>query len=345
VLKQWAGAVQIAAVYIGTVIGAGFATGKEIAEFFTRFGLYGLFAICFSGLLFIVFGTKMMEIAIDLRADSYEELNHYLFGKTFAGGVNFLMMAMLIGVCGVMLSGAGAVFQEQLHLSRITGISLTIILTFAVMCTGTKGLLGVNTFVVPLMIAFNLLLMSQSVRAEGFFESFAARPETGQIPHAILRALSYAAFNLALAQAVLVPLAAEVKDKSIVRAGGILGGLFLMLILISSHLSLIMLPDVSTVEIPMAHIVKMSFPAIYSIYVVLIFGEIFTSIIGDVYGLEKQLQKYMPMKSGRMFALILAAIAMISFMHYGALLSFLYPLFGYFSLLFIVMLGYKTIRN
>ncbi|MFL6516822.1 MAG: hypothetical protein ACJ8GL_01940, partial [Bacillus sp. (in: firmicutes)] len=36
--RDWTQAFQIAAVYVGTVVGAGFATGKEIVEFFSRFG-------------------------------------------------------------------------------------------------------------------------------------------------------------------------------------------------------------------------------------------------------------------------------------------------------------------
>lgn len=145
------------------------------------------------------------------------------------------------------------------------------------------------------------------------------------MPRALLRALSYAALNLALAQAVLVPVAAEVKDKEVVRAGGILGGVFLTLILISSHLSLVTLPDVAKVEIPMAHIVKASFPGIYFIYVLLIFGEIFTSIIGDAYGLERQMQKYMPMKSGLLYGLIFSAILLISSLHYYRYYRFYIP--------------------
>ncbi|WP_018665320.1 GerAB/ArcD/ProY family transporter [Heyndrickxia acidiproducens] len=343
-MNRWLGAVQIAAVYIGTIIGAGFATGKEIAAFFTRFGLYGFFTIGLAGLVFIVLGTIMMEKAIDMKAQSYEEFNRYLFGKTLAGGINLLMMMMLIGVCGVMLSGAGAVFEEQLHLSRQTGILVTLFLTFSVMMAGTKGLLSVNTFVVPMMIVFNLLLMSQSVRTEGFSRLFWARPDFHESVQAVIQALSYAAFNLALAQAVLVPVASEAGDKKTVRLGGILGGLFLTILLFSSHFSLVTLPDISSLEIPMAHIVKTSFPSIYFIYVMIIFCEIFTSILGDVYGLEKQLQTYLPVKSSWIFLFILIVIALISRMHYGALLSVLYPVFGYFSLLFIVMLVIKTIK-
>ena len=34
--QSWKAALQIAFTYIGTVVGAGFASGKEIVEFFVR---------------------------------------------------------------------------------------------------------------------------------------------------------------------------------------------------------------------------------------------------------------------------------------------------------------------
>jgi len=34
---NWGAAIQIAAVYVGTVVGAGFATGREIVDFYTYF--------------------------------------------------------------------------------------------------------------------------------------------------------------------------------------------------------------------------------------------------------------------------------------------------------------------
>lgn len=42
-------ASQLAFVYVGTVVGAGFATGREIVEFFLKFGWFGLFGIIISG--------------------------------------------------------------------------------------------------------------------------------------------------------------------------------------------------------------------------------------------------------------------------------------------------------
>ena len=117
------GIIQIAAVYVGTVVGAGFATGREIVEFFTKYGFYGLLGICVAGLLFIYFGTKVMLVAVRINARSYQDFNAYLFGNRWALYINGLFFIMLFCVNAVMLSGAGSLFEEQLGMPKTVGIS------------------------------------------------------------------------------------------------------------------------------------------------------------------------------------------------------------------------------
>ncbi|MGD6958065.1 YkvI family membrane protein [Rossellomorea aquimaris] len=340
-MKKLAGSFQIAAVYVGTVIGAGFATGREIVEFFTRFGFVGFIAILLSGYLFITMGTKIMLKSHDIKAKSFEEFNEYLFGKWFSKFMNIVMMIMLIGVSAVMLSGAGAVFQEQLLLPKQLGILLTIGLGFITMMVGIKGLFAVNTFVVPLMIVFNLFLMVYSVRNAAFLDAFLLIPHAEDGWKSVVAPFSYVAFNLAMAQAVLVPVAGEVKDRETIKYGGYLGGFFLTMILISSHITLVMIPDVTQYQIPMAVVMKSFVAGFYIIYIIIIYGEIFTSVIGGVFGLEKQLTNYWKGSSLMTFTGIFLMIYSLSFFEYSELLSYLYPLFGYMSLLFIILLWMK----
>lgn len=344
-MKRWIGALQVAAVYVGTVIGAGFATGREIVEFFTRFGFIGIISILVAGYLFIILGTRIMVKAIDLRANSYEVFNQYLFGKNIAKLMNIFMMFMLLGVCGVMFSGAGAVFKENLGIDKNIGIYITILLTLIIMLIGTKGVFAVNTFVVPMMIIFNFIVMSQSILLPNFVDTFFHIPAIDNGWKFILSPFSYAALNLTLAQAVLVPIAYEVNNKEIVRLGGVIGGALLTLILLSSHLTLVMLPNITQFEIPMAIIVQNTFGSIYFVYVAIIYGEIFTSIIGNVYGLGKQLQQYISLKMIWIYIMIIAIVMLISKINYGTLLSILYPLFGYISLIFMILLWIKKDKS
>ena len=117
---NWGAAFNIVAVYVGTVVGAGFATGREIVEFFSRFGIYGLIGVFMAGYILTYMGAKLMRIAAAIGAQSYEEMNVHLFGKFFGRIINIVMLFMLLGVCAVMLSGAGAVFEEA-WIDKVTG--------------------------------------------------------------------------------------------------------------------------------------------------------------------------------------------------------------------------------
>ncbi|MFD1705714.1 hypothetical protein ACFSCZ_02995 [Siminovitchia sediminis] len=339
-MKKWSEAFQVAAVFVGTIVGAGFATGREIVEFFTRFGAWGTAAILLAGVLFIISGAKMMLIAIHIKAQSFEELNQYLFGR-FSAVMNLFLFMMLAGVCAVMLSGAEALFTEQLNLPRHSGLLFTVVLTLIVLSAGIKGLFGVNAFVVPLMVFFTFLVMIQVFQTGSSFQSEFTFLDWKEGVQAGLSAFSYAAFNLALAQAVLVPMAIEINDRNTVRLGGIVGGVLLTVILLLSHMTLGTHTDPAAYEIPMAVIVKRAAGGLYLIYLLIIYGEIFTSVIGNLYGLEKQIRQYIPIRSFFIHAGILAAVYIVSLVKYSTLLEWLYPLFGYVSIGFLLLLLIK----
>lgn len=341
VLRIWTGAFQIAAVYVGTVIGAGFATGKEIVEFFTRFGFYGFIAILLAGYLFIFLGAKIMIKAIEIQAASFEEFNKYLYGEKLSKIMNILTLVILLGICAVMMAGADALFREQLGYPKSTGAILTGVLALIVLAVGAKGLFAVNSFVVPALVLFSFILMFKAVPSIGFVESFIIAPANTGLLRAILSAFSYAALNLALAQAVLVPVAVEVNNKKVVRLGGIIGGILLTLVLIASHLTLLTLPNVAAFDIPMAVIVSRAASNIYFIYLAIIYGEIFTSVIGNMYGLERQIRKYIPLQSIVIYGGVLLIVYTIGLVDYSLLLGILYPVFGYISLLFLIILWLK----
>ncbi|WP_163150132.1 hypothetical protein [Anoxybacillus sp. MB8] len=331
---MWMRAVQIAFVYVGTVVGAGFATGKEIVQFFTQYGAIGFVTIATSGGLFIFFGTRLMMMAARLHARSYEQLNAYLFGK-FGFLVNLFMFVVLFSVTSVMLSGAGAVFEEQLHMPAYVGLVLTIILAFVTMLFGLNGILSVNMIVVPMMVIFSL-----SIAIMNGSDVVWTKPPLA----AFFSPFAYVAFNLAMAQVVLVPLATEVKDEQTIRLGGWLGGMLLMFILFSSHVALSLLPQLSSYSIPMAEVVKRSLASFYSLYVVIIYGEIFTSFIAGVFGLHRKLALFFQQPTFILIVLLLAMYA-FSLIGYHALLTFLYPLFGYMSIIFIFLLFYRKMPS
>ncbi|MGE6378342.1 YkvI family membrane protein [Peribacillus muralis] len=336
-LSRWSGVFQIAAVYVGTVVGAGFATGKEIVEFFTRYGFYGFIGILIAGYIFIFSGTKIMLISARINASSYEEFNQFLFGKKIAGIINIFFLIMLLGVTAVMISGAGAVFEEQLGVPKSIGSWSTIILASLVLMMGMRGVFTVNSFVVPIMICFSIILFCSTLGNGEFFHNLTKMPDEVITLKTILSPFAYTAFNLALAQAVLVPVAYEVRDEKVIKHGAILGGIFLTVILLTGHFSLMTLPGVNSFEIPSAVIMRTAASQLYWMFILVIYGEIFTSVIGNIYGLQRQISRYIKWPSILIIALIFFIALGIGELGYGRLLGYIYPVFGYISLLFLML--------
>src|SRR5690625_6287832 len=126
-MNKYSSIFLLAATYIGTIVGAGFATGKEIIVFFSVYGNYGTIGIAICGFLFIIAGTKMMIISSRIQAYSYKELNNYLFGHRIGQVVNLFVFIVSISITSVILSGAGALFHEQLGFSYHFGIIVSIL--------------------------------------------------------------------------------------------------------------------------------------------------------------------------------------------------------------------------
>lgn len=336
-LSRWSGIFQVAAVYVGTVVGAGFATGKEIVEFFTRYGIYGFIGILIAGYIFIFSGTKIMLISARIRAASYEEFNQFLFGKKLAGIINIFFLIMLLGVTAVMISGSGAVFEEQLGISKNVGSWATVILASVVLMLGMRGLFTVNTFVVPIMILFSLILFFSTLGTGDFLSALTQVPKEGISLKMVFSPFAYTAFNLALAQAVLVPVAYEVNDERIIKKGAILGGIFLTVILLTGHFSLMTLPDLTNYEIPSAVLMKTVGGHLHWMFILVIYGEIFTSVIGNIYGLQRQISNYIKVPGIVIIVFSFIVALIIGAYGYGRLLGYLYPIFGYISLLFLVL--------
>lgn len=334
----------LAATYVGTVMGAGFSSGKEIVTFFSVYGALGSIGIAISGLFFILIGTKIMIISARIGAYSYQELNKYLFGHSFARAVNLFIFFVVIGVTSVMLSGAGAVFHEQLGLPIQLGIIITLILSYITVLKGLNGLFAINSYIVPLMILFVL---------------FVASSIAGEHPHLLVKNLlpvqlsdnlswagspfAYAAFNLMTAQVVLVPLGKEIQDEHILRWGGFWGGLTLFFILLSIHFSLSVFPDTFHYEIPMAEVVQHFGTLIHVLFLIVIYGEIFNTVVGNVFGITRQLQSAFHLRYQHAVLIILFVIFLISQVGYGKLLSVLYPIFGYMGLFFLLCLLIKKV--
>ena len=62
---------QVALAFIGLMVGAGFATGQEVIQYFISFGVWGLLGAVIAGILMIASGAVIINIGSYFLADEH----------------------------------------------------------------------------------------------------------------------------------------------------------------------------------------------------------------------------------------------------------------------------------
>lgn len=331
-MEQYKKIIQIAFTYMGTIVGAGFATGQEILTFFTQFGSIATLTILITSIMFVWLGTKIMILAHDIGAESYEDLNKLLFGERVGRWVSFLILIILFAITSVMLAGGGSIFHEQFHISYQIGLGFTILLAYFVLLKGIDAILIVNSIVVPLILVFMMILIFTTIQSPNAGNWLYRTTEPNML-RVWLSPFLYIGFNLALAQAVLVPIGSTIKDKKVVYWGGIVGGIGIGLMLLAGHFALsAQMPGITQFQIPMGMLIVDLGKTIQFLFLIIIYAEIFTTFIANIYGLTLQIKQRTSLNQQVIIISILILGYFISQIGFSTLLSTLYPLFGFLSL-------------
>lgn len=346
--KKGVSTLKVAGAYIGTVIGAGFATGQEILQFFNRFGMMGLAGLAVTTTMFIVFGYIIMVLGRRLKARSHMEIIMYSGGKNVGVVIDKIVTFFLLCSFIAMISGTGALFAQQFNLPVMYGNILMTVLTTATVLTGISGVINSISFIVPFTLTGVVVISIFSIAGTPL-SIVTAMPIIGDnrlLPNWILAAILYVSYNIILSIAVLGPLGSEAQDIKSIRNGVILGGLGLGLGSLMIYLTLSgNIWRIAHVEIPMMYIAGKISRKMQYIYAAVLVAEIYTTAVGSFYGFTSRiidLEKN-TVRSG-IIVVVSATIALIaSQLGFSNLVKYLYPIEGCAGILLLVSLIYAWV--
>lgn len=335
---------KIGATFLGTIVGAGFASGQEILQFFTIYRFDGFLGIILAIVLFWILGIIILNISHFVKKKSYNDFLTYVCGEKLGLIVDIAITVFLFGTLNVMLSGTGALFKEHFGLPYIFGIIITVIPAVWITLKGIKGILNINSIIAPIMVitvvaisALCLLNHSPSTMIRNLHY------EDDLTFKWLMSAILYVSYNMILSIPVLVPIGKETEPKVFTRGITIgalaMGGLILLLnTVILNHIE-----QDSLYQIPMLYIVEPFSDLIKYIFIVVLWLEIFTTILSNFFGLTTRIQAALEIKYETIVITICVATIFISRLNFKTLLSTLYPIFGYIALIFVVVLVIKEI--
>lgn len=333
------GVWAVAATFIGTVVGAGFASGQEILAFFTVFGWAGTIGALLAVAGFAWCAGWWLELGAATGATSYHEALHARAGPLVGRGLDGLLAAALFVGVGIMTAGAAAVAEEQLGLPPLAGRLLFVLLCVATVWHGLPGVVAANLVVVPLLAVAVLLVTARALwHADLPGDLFGHPPPGGSGWRWLVSAVLYVSFNMLLALTVLVPLGAAAGPRAR-RAGGLLGAAGLGLLLLLMHAALLTrMPAVATREVPILELARGLAPAFGFVLALALWTEIYTTAVGGLYGFASRLGP--PESAAYRLALLLTAGAAlwIADTGFARLVRTIYPLKGWLGLALILWL-------
>lgn len=337
---QWKTTFQVAATYVGAVMGAGFASGQEIQQFFVRFGYWGLAGIILSSILFSLLGLAALDLQEKWKVTSYKEFFSRLLGSNLGKWADRLVSILLFVGMIAMVSGSGALFYEYFGFSKWLGISLTVFVIALALWYRGEGVLWINSVLIPLKFIFCLGITIASIVliSSGDHEQVVSIPHP-IIKHWIISAILYVSLNATLAMVVFASLGREIQKKG-ARLGAVLGGVALGVFAFSIGASLMRFPDIGTLEIPMVAIAGKlgDWPAFF--YVVVLWLAMITAAVGNGFSLVSRVVDSGKWSYGYTTLSLLIFILPVAGVKFSYIVQLVYPLFGYIGLIFLPTIFY-----
>ena len=341
--------VGIALSFIGLLVGAGFATGQEVVQYFTSFGIPGMWGILVAGLVMTLAGTVFLQLGSYFHASEHNQVFRNITHPIISRILDVAVILTLFAVGFVMLAGAGSNMQQQFGWPAWVGSLLMLVL---VLITGmfdvdkvsqVIGLLTPTIIIAVLFVGtYTLLHMPENVDAA----ISASEAIESPIPFWLVSALNYNGLALILAVSMSLVIGGDNISPREAGVGGIVGGaVYAVLMAIAGFSLLRNAENVGDSDIPMLTLVDNVHPVLGVIMAVIIYLMIFNTAIGMFYALGKRLSSGNESKYRIIFIAGCLAGFAVSFAGFKALMQYVYPVLGYMGIVLVVILVVGWLRS
>ena len=273
--------LKVVFVIIGTLIGAGFASGQEVYLFFFSYGMKGLIGILISSIISGVVIYSTFNILNKYKINTYKDFLNILIPKNTKLKIiaNFIINIFILITFFIMIAGFGAYFEQEIGINRLVGSLILAIITFIVFMTSIKGVVKVNELIVPILIGFIFIIGIISIKDIHILnlENYVIRTNYTNFA---LSAVLYSSYNSILLIPVLITLNNYVKNKKQIFYISFISAIVTILLSVIIFLLLVRVDvEISKLEMPVVYVVSNMFKILRYIYGVIILGSIFTTAI------------------------------------------------------------------
>ena len=336
------GTLNLGLTFAGCFLGAGYVSGQELWQFFGSFGKNGLFGLLLAISLLLAAGVMMILLGRMARSEEIDRLVVCWELPLLRGAVTLLELLFLFGVGTIMSAGVGALLGQLIGLPQWIGSGLFIAVVALVSLAGFSGMISAFSATVPILSVVTLVFGIMSVCENGVVLPETAGGSNPLMSSWVIAAVSFACYNVFGSIAMIAPLGPYIKSRKAAVGGIAVGACVLLLIAGSVLVSVSAAPETASAELPMLALAQgrgAVWGYVYGVLLLLaMFGTALSSLVAFVSMLAAKSERISRRKKP-FTALCALCMFLGSLFGFGDLIGVVYPIFGYCSSVFIVLMA------
>ena len=332
------GFFSVALLYVGTVMGAGFASGREIWQFFGVFGKMGTVGVVFAAVLFVLLGMMTAYIARTLGTSDMGKVVVPGGNRKVISAVGYFMALLLYTAIVSMSAAGGALLNQLFGLPQAAGGILICFLVLITVLGEFERVSKVFRYIMPVLfvtvVAVSLLVMTVPLKPSDLYAEIEVSP---MAPDWFLATLLYISLNMLGMIAVVAKSALNARSRKTALTGAGLGGIFL------GTLAFGLLTAVQTdmhytqaLDMPMLGFAGRISPVLTVVYGLVLFLAIYSAATSNFYSFTTKI----PEGGKKKYIVIAAAFCgfLLGMMGFKNVISILFPIIGFMGFAVIGML-------
>lgn len=324
-------------IIIGTIIGAGFASGQEIASFFNRYGINGIYGIIVACVLF-----GIVSIVVTMLVSKNGIENYKMLVKENKSIIFVMESFTFICFC-IMVSGIATFIEELFGVSFWRSAIVSGVVCYIMLLKRFTGMEKINMILVPSIIIGMILLGTKEYDPTAFQINDSLLISKTFTNSWLISSVLYMSYNAIILLPVLTTFKRYNLNKIQTIFIGISSALFLcvMALMIYSVCN-IYYPQIMSLEMPTLKLAAMQGPIIKYFYSLIIISAILTTAYSTGYS-------FLCMRSeknyNRNVAIMCVLAVIFSRIGFSNMINTFFPLFGYFGILQILMVIVIQLKN
>ena len=341
--------LKIGGAFVGLIVGAGFASGQEIMQYFTSFGTWGLVGGILASLVFAFLGMTLAQLGSDLQMASHKGVIYKISGRYLGVILDILITFFLFGVAVVMFAGSGSTFNQMFGIDPMVGSIIMVALTIATLLLNVKNIINIIAVVTPYLMTIIFVILVYSIFTMDISWSQAdivAKEQTAAAGNWIVGAFLYVSYNIAAGAALLIVMGGTEKDRNIAGQGGIFGGLMLGALIILINLAMFVKIDVvAGVDMPTLELANQIHPVVGGLMSIALLGMMYNTAVGMFYTFtvrffEPESKRFKPA------VVIVGLLGFIaSLVGFTNLVGKVYATMGYLGFVLIIVIVFAWLRR